>query len=1006
MIPQKLSIEGLYSYQERQTIDFTQLMEGGLFGIFGAVGSGKSSILEAITFALFGDSDRLGGTSFAYNMMNLKSNRLYLEFEFLNSEGKLFKITREYGRNRNNFENVTNKGVVLYEYKSGDWSPMESSNVEPIIGLSSENFRRTIIIPQGKFKEFIDLKPTARTQMMGELYPKLREYDLQDKVAVLNKKNETEVNQLKGKLSGFEMVSEEEISTQKENLEASKSIFNAKKIEFEKISKLFQQLQNLKTDFDLLAKKEVDFSTLEAQKSRFDEKETQLQTYQKVFKAFNDDLKERKRIEEQIKTLENQLKISQDKCVALNKNLSDLTTKKKELQPKIDDLPQQKLLENDLEILFSIKELEVKLAKNKQNTIDGENFVNECHSKEKLSMDEIQKLENDILELKKKQVPTNQLMEVGEWFSKRQNLEQNLSSEQKKLLENKVALQNTEVKIQGLNSETITKEILEFKSKKEELQVRKNKLEVSKQLAHYSNELHDGAACPLCGSLEHPDVATFEDVSKDLIAIEEEILSFNKQIEILEQRKSDFEKLNQEKTMISQQGELLKNGVEAVENQISELEKLFVWKEFLRDDFEHFQNVRKENKKIDEDLVSKEKLLAASRLDLENIRKKLEKAKLRFQEINNENLQFQAKIDSNSQLLKQIQIRDFKDKTEVEIQTQLNDLKAVNSRIETFSVQLISEIQDLDVKLASENSRKDEFLNQKGSFEKSFEETKTKLQKSLSESQFSDFVEVDEILSQSLDENALQKEIQEFKIQFGTLKNEISNLKEKLKGLSFNTEEFLETEKQFLAKEKDFKEANDFVVKISTEINRLEAEFEKKKDLLQQQSKLEKRADNLKEMKRLFDRSGFVQYVSSIYLRQLCDNANVRFHRMTRNQLSLQLNDSNEFEIIDYLNEGRSRSVKTLSGGQAFQVSLSLALALAESVQAHAKAEKNFFFIDEGFGTQDLESVNVVFETLMNLQKENRIVGIISHVEELKERIPMSLTVVKDEEKGSRIFYN
>ena len=156
-------------------------------------------------------------------------------------------------------------------------------------------------------------------------------------------------------------------------------------------------------------------------------------------------------------------------------------------------------------------------------------------------------------------------------------------------------------------------------------------------------------------------------------------------------------------------------------------------------------------------------------------------------------------------------------------------------------------------------------------------------------------------------------------------------------------------------------------------------------------------------MTNLFKGAGFVQYVSSIYLRQLCDHANIRFHRMTRNQLSLQLNENNDFEIIDYLNEGRCRSVKTLSGGQAFQVSLSLALALAESVRTNAKADKNFFFIDEGFGTQDLESVNVVFETLTSLQKENRIVGIISHVEELKEKIPVSLNIVKDEERGSLI---
>ena len=158
-------------------------------------------------------------------------------------------------------------------------------------------------------------------------------------------------------------------------------------------------------------------------------------------------------------------------------------------------------------------------------------------------------------------------------------------------------------------------------------------------------------------------------------------------------------------------------------------------------------------------------------------------------------------------------------------------------------------------------------------------------------------------------------------------------------------------------------------------------------------------------MRNLFNSAGFVQYVSSIYLKQLCDNANVRFHRMTRNQLSLKMNDNNDFEIIDYLNEGRSRSVKTLSGGQSFQVSLSLALALAESVQTNAKSEKNFFFIDEGFGTQDADAVNIVFETLMSLQKENRIVGIISHVDELKDRIPVALQITKDEERGSLIDF-
>ena len=115
------------------------------------------------------------------------------------------------------------------------------------------------------------------------------------------------------------------------------------------------------------------------------------------------------------------------------------------------------------------------------------------------------------------------------------------------------------------------------------------------------------------------------------------------------------------------------------------------------------------------------------------------------------------------------------------------------------------------------------------------------------------------------------------------------------------------------------------------------------------------------------------------------------------------INDKNEFDVIDYLNNGNKRSVKTLSGGQLFQASLCLALALAESVQTNAKGDKNFFFIDEGFGTQDQESIAIVFETLQTLYKENRIVGIISHVAEMKESIPRSITVEKDPERGSLI---
>src|SRR5690606_35218867 len=138
----------------------------------------------------------------------------------------------------------------------------------------------------------------------------------------------------------------------------------------------------------------------------------------------------------------------------------------------------------------------------------------------------------------------------------------------------------------------------------------------------------------------------------------------------------------------------------------------------------------------------------------------------------------------------------------------------------------------------------------------------------------------------------------------------------------------------------------------------------------------------------------------------LCEIANGRFYKLTRQQLRLEVTDKNEFQVRDYLNNGKVRSVKTLSGGQTFQASLSLALALAESVQQQNRANQNFFFLDEGFGSLDKESLQTAFETLKALRKENRIVGIISHVEELQQEIDIFLNIINDPFAGSKIIGN
>ena len=94
MLPLKLSVEGLYSYQSKQTIDFEELTDAGLFGIFGAVGSGKSTILEAIGFVLFGNTERMNSQEKrSYNMLNLKSCKASIDFEFCSTFVEVSEMT-------------------------------------------------------------------------------------------------------------------------------------------------------------------------------------------------------------------------------------------------------------------------------------------------------------------------------------------------------------------------------------------------------------------------------------------------------------------------------------------------------------------------------------------------------------------------------------------------------------------------------------------------------------------------------------------------------------------------------------------------------------------------------------------------------------------------------------------------------------------------------------------------------------------------------------------------
>src|SRR5690606_32839362 len=220
MIPVTLTIKGLYSYQKEQTIDFSKLLEGQLFGIFGSVGSGKSTILEAISYALYGDTERMNKTNDNrnYNMMNLKSNDLLIDFVFRNYDDVCYRFLVRGKRNSKQFDKVSTLERSAYKQVNGQWEPQESVSGEKVIGLSYDNFRRTIIIPQGKFQEFLQLGDSDRTRMLKEIFS-LEKYEFFYQTSSIEKKNNEELQRLAGELAVFGSVTIEDIAKSREQIQ-------------------------------------------------------------------------------------------------------------------------------------------------------------------------------------------------------------------------------------------------------------------------------------------------------------------------------------------------------------------------------------------------------------------------------------------------------------------------------------------------------------------------------------------------------------------------------------------------------------------------------------------------------------------------------------------------------------------------------------------------------------------------------------------------------------------
>lgn len=1022
MIPVSLTLQGIYSFQQPQHIDFKKLTDARLFGIFGNVGSGKSTILEAITFALYGESERLNKReNRSYNMMNLKSDELLIDFVFQSGkEDRQYRFIVHGKRNKTHFERINPFERKAYELRQREWYPLEANSAESILGLSYEHFKRTIIIPQGKFQEFLELKDKDRTQMLKEIF-NLERFELSDKVGALEKANNDELIRLEEQLTGLEDATEEARKEKEEERKNQETQIKNLAQTYEKQKERYQQLKSLKDLNNQLYEARQELGRLEEQKPGFDKRQEQLDNYKHCRYYFAEPINKANALENEVNQLDEALQKLDEEKKGKDQAVLDQRRELTRIQKLFANEDRLKASIADLKTIIAIKDFEASLSQIDQQCRDVQKLAGDQQQLLDQQKEEQQRLKGQIRQYKQEKLDQGTLGAVKNWFTQKNNLLRNIRAYEQEIQqadeqihqlvdERKKAIQdNGLAKLQEGILEMPVNELVPFlEDQRRQLEKRQNETEqtlqhyrVKEELQAYASNLEDGRPCPVCGATHHPDKMEAEDVQSRKQEAEQENLGYQQQIKAIDAALRAIEGLKQSYQVYKKQKDQNEQKLKATRDQFADHQKAFEWEAYRDYTEEAVDRLSRKAQNQAEEMENLENQLSKVEQQMEKEEQALKKLHDQEQEFKRQVSGYQERIHSYKQQLQQLRYDDYQESGKDQLE---NQVKEWEQMLKQYQV-LEENIENLQ-KTADEKKHAIQYkTEQRDSKKAELKAVQKDLDHLVDQSRYENLGEIKGILDQKLDvdeeEVALKAFYNQYHQQTGVVKNLEKTLSEKA---AFDQETFDRVAKELEETEQHLNEARNQKAVLEQSLKELDQKLERKKELKQKQEKLQTRHENIKTLKNIFKGSGFVKYVSSVFLEQLCQAANARFSKLTRQQLRLEVTADNNFLVRDYLNNGKVRSVKTLSGGQTFQASLSLALALAEHIQHLTNANQNFFFLDEGFGSQDEASLAIVFETLKSLRKENRIVGIISHVEALKETIDVSLHIESDPEEGSRVI--
>ncbi|HHX76989.1 MAG TPA: hypothetical protein GX697_01370, partial [Firmicutes bacterium] len=258
---------------------------------------------------------------------------------------------------------------------------------------------------------------------------------------------------------------------------------------------------------------------------------------------------------------------------------------------------------------------------------------------------------------------------------------------------------------------------------------------------------------------------------------------------------------------------------------------------------------------------------------------------------------------------------------------------------------------------------------------------------------FASRIEAREALLPGPEQEALEREIGKYREERTRLQLEQKRLEEILGEERITKENWLILEEEFSRLKLEAEKARENRVRAEKDLEDLKDKHARWQELEKERKKMVERQEKLEDLKRLFAGNAFVEYVAEEKLASVALEASSRLGSLTRHRYALEVDGEGGFVIRDDANGGLRRPVNSLSGGETFLASLALALALSTQVQLKGRYPLEFFFLDEGFGSLDQETLELALNTLEKLRLEQLTVGVISHVPEIRTRLPRRLIV-------------